>query len=340
MITILLTGGLGYIGSHIAVELLNNGYRVVIIDNLINSKYEVFEQINKVANKVRLTYLYFYKMDLREKDIEDIFKKIRIHGVIHLAGLKSVNKSIEQPLEYYDVNVSSTINLLKIMDKYNCKNIIFSSSATVYGEQNYPVDETCKTGENITNPYGQSKFMIEKILIDLYNSKISNKWSIVILRYFNPVSAHPSGLLGEDPNNIPNNLFPHILKSAYDKSFLNIYGTDYNTHDGSCVRDFIHVSDLANAHMLSINKFNSKELNIYNVGTGYGVSVMQLINNFEKVNNLFINKNFTNRRNGDLPIVYAKIDKIKSELQWTPTKSIDDICLDGWNYYKKRRINP
>jgi UDP-glucose 4-epimerase len=337
---ILVTGGLGYIGSHVCVkllELLDSNYVVIIVDNLSNSKQTVLYDIIKITNKKYDENLFFYNFDITDElELNNLFLRHSIFCVIHMAGFKSVSESIKYPLQYYHNNVVGTIILLNMMNKYNCKKLIFSSSATVYGNQDYPVNEDCITGVNITNPYGQTKHMIENILIDLYKS--DNEWNIVVLRYFNPVGAHSSGLLGEDPNNIPNNLFPYILKVANGEySKLTIYGNDYNTSDGTCERDFIHVCDLANGHTLALIKIINciNGLNIYNLGTGKPISVMKLVETFKEVNNVSFECIITDRRYGDLPIVYADVNKAYTELGWCIQKSIIDICKDGWNSYKK-----
>jgi UDP-glucose 4-epimerase len=264
--------------------------------------------------------------------LEDIFKKERIDFVIHFAGLKSVKESIEKPLLYYDNNVKATLNLLNTMEKYNIKKLIFSSSATVYGNSGKcPIKESDKTGSNIVSVYGKTKFLIEEILKDLKG------WSIVILRYFNPIGCHPSGILGEDPNDTPNNLFPYILKVASGElNELQIYGKDYPTKDGTCIRDFIHVEDLASAHILSMKKLSDKKVHIYNVGTGIGYSVLDIIHTFEKVNDIILNKKFVERRDGDIAILYSDPTKIKNDLEWTPKKNIVDMCKDGYNYIIKK----
>lgn len=326
MLKVLVTGGLGYIGSHTVVQLLKD-FKVVVYDNLSNSKLEVFDKIQQITN----TEFKMYTGDLLNSDrLDEIFKKEKIDFVIHFAGLKSVKESNENPLLYYDNNVKATLNLLNIMEKYNVKKLIFSSSATVYGNYNEcPIKETDKTGLNIVSVYGKTKFIIEEILKDLVG------WSIIILRYFNPIGCHYSGILGENPNNIPNNLFPYILKvSSGELKELQVYGNDYPTKDGTCIRDFIHVEDLATAHILSIQKLNDNELHIYNVGTGIGYSVLDIINTFENVNGITLNKKFVDRRDGDISILYSDPNKIKTELGWIPQKNIVDMCKDGYNYIK------
>jgi UDP-glucose 4-epimerase len=323
---VLVTGGLGFIGSHTVVELINNKYEVVICDNLSNSKINVIDKIEKITSKK----IIFEKCDLLNiKDLETIFNKYNFIFVIHFASLKSVNDSIKYPLSYYNNNVVGSINLFNIMDKYNVRKIIFSSSATVYGKCNCPVKESDTTGLNISSVYGNTKFMIEEILKSL------DSWSVVILRYFNPIGCHSSGFLGEEPSNTPNNLFPYILKVAIGElKEIKIYGNDYLTKDGSCVRDFIHIEDLANAHIESIKKLDEKKVNIYNVGTGIGYTVKEVLNTFEKINNIKINKIFSERREGDIDVLYSDSSKIKNELNWVPKKTLEDMCFDGFKFIK------
>jgi UDP-glucose 4-epimerase len=321
-LTILVTGGLGYIGSHTVVKLLENNYTVIIIDNLYNSYIETLDNLKFITNK----NIIFYNLDITNfLELNKIFSKHKIDVVIHFAGLKSVADSISEPLLYYNNNITGTLNLLTAMQFNSCKKIIFSSSATVYGTQEYPVTEDAKTGENITNPYGKTKYMIEEILKDIYNS--DNSWSIILLRYFNPIGSHNSGLLTENPKDKPNNLFPHILNAYKNNAVLKIFGNDYNTPDGTCIRDFIHVEDLANGHIKAINKINENKLLIYNLGTGKGTSVLELVNIFNKVNNCEIKYEFTNRRQGDLPFIYAITDKAKEELDFVCEKTLEDMCL-------------
>jgi len=330
---ILVTGGLGFIGSHCCVELLNSNYDIIVVDNNSNSKPEIIGKINEITGKK----LIFYKIDLLNiNDLEIIFKQYNIWAVIHFAASKAVNESISKPLMYYENNIITTINLLKLMDKYNCKKIIFSSSATVYGNQISPMNENMETGRSITNPYGKTKFFIEEILKDLHIS--DNTWSIVILRYFNPVGSHQSGLIGEDPIGIPNNLFPHILRSI-NGGTIKIFGNDYNTNDGTCIRDFIHVVDLARGHLSAISILNINGIHIYNLGTGCGTSVLELIKTFEKVNNIKINYEFAPRRKGDTDKVYADVSKANKELNWKTVKTLEDICRDGFNFYIKNKFD-
>lgn len=326
---ILVTGGLGFIGSHTAVELLNSGNEVTIVDNLYNSKEEVLEKIEQITNKkVKL-----YKYDLTNKnELEEVFEENEIDVVIHFAGYKAVGESVKKTLMYYSNNLYSTINLLEVMEKYNVKKLVFSSSATVYGDPG-----TSKYVEEMgrgktTSPYGTTKAMIEKILEDLYFS--DDSWSIVILRYFNPVGAHESGLIGEEPNGIPNNLMPYVMKVAAKKlDVLNIFGNDYPTPDGTGVRDYIHVVDLAKGHVYAMEKMK-KGLNIYNLGSGKGVSVLELVDTFSKVNNVKVNYKIVDRRPGDLAEYYADPSKALKELGWKTEKTLEDICRDSWNFEK------
>ena len=325
MLNILLTGGLGYIGSHIALELLKNfEYNVIIIDNLYNSNLDKLTNINYLSNRK----VKFYQYDMMDINlIEKVFINNNIHAVIHLAGLKSVGESCMYPHKYYNTNINITLNLLEIMNKYKVYNLIFSSSATVYGSQIAPFIETMQTGINITNPYGKTKFMIEEILKDYYTS--NNNWKIVLLRYFNPIGSHESKLLEENPMGIPNNLFPYILK-VHNKQLaqLNIFGNDYNTPDGTCLRDYIHVIDLANGHIKSLEYIMSNNINkveIFNLGTGNPYSVLDIVNAFEKVNNTIINKKIIERRPGDIEISYANATKAMTILNWTPVYTIYDM---------------
>lgn len=326
---ILVTGGLGFIGSHTCVELAQKNHEVIIVDNLYNSKEDVLEKIEKITGKS----FKFYKYDLLVKNkLEEIFKENQIDAVIHFAGYKAVGESVKKPLMYYSNNLQSTINLLEVMEKYAVKKLVFSSSATVYGNPGCPkyVEEMGR-GET-TNPYGTTKAMIEKILEDLHFS--DDSWNISILRYFNPVGAHESGLIGEEPNGIPNNLMPYVMKVAAGKlEVLSVFGNDYPTVDGTGVRDFIHVVDLAKGHVCALDKMK-KGLNIYNLGSGKGVSVLELITTFEKVNNLKVNYKIVDRRPGDLAEYYADSTKALKELGWKTEKTLEDICRDSWNYEK------
>lgn len=330
---ILITGGCGYIGSHTAVELLENNYEIVIIDNFSNSKKDVIEKIKQITKKD----FKFYEGDVKDKNLlEKIFKENEINSVIHFAGFKAVGESVENPLKYYNNNLESTINLLEVMNKYNCKKLVFSSSATVYGKpKELPIKEDFPL--STANPYGTTKLMIEMILKDLYTS--DNEWSIAVLRYFNPIGAHKSGLIGENPNDIPNNLMPYIVKVANNElDHLNIFGNDYDTIDGTGVRDFIHVVDLANGHIKAIEKINNKKgIDYYNLGTGKGYSVLELIKAFEKANDIKIKYEITKRRPGDIDACYADPSYAKKELNWEAKKDINEMCKDAYNFIKKQK---
>ena len=327
---ILVTGGLGFIGSHTVVELANSNFEVVIADNLYNSKEEVLGKIESITGKK----FKLYKYDLTDKTkVEEIFEKEKIDGVIHFAGYKAVGESVREPLMYYQNNLISSINLLEVMKTHNVKKFVFSSSATVYGDNGYTkYVESMGRGET-TSPYGTTKAMIEKILEDLHYS--DNSWNITLLRYFNPVGAHESGLIGEEPNGIPNNLMPYVMKVASGKlEQLSIFGNDYPTVDGTGVRDYIHVVDLAKGHVKALE--NAPDgLNVYNLGSGKGVSVLELVTTFEKVNNIKVNYKIVDRRPGDLPEYYADASKAFEELRWKTEKTIEDICRDSWNYERK-----
>lgn len=326
--TVLVTGGTGYIGSHTVVELINRGYDVVIVDNLSNSKYEVVNRINRITN----ASVTFYKIDVCEKEaLKEVFKKHSIDSVIHFAGLKAVGESTIMPLKYYENNIMSTLSLIEVMKEFNCKNLIFSSSATVYGPQDVmPINEEASL--SATNPYGRTKLFIEYILKDLYNADKS--WNIALLRYFNPVGAHPSGLIGEDPNGIPNNLCPYITQVAVGKlPYLRVFGKDYDTVDGTGVRDYIHVVDLALGHILAIEKINSNPgLIIYNLGTGKGYSVLEMVYAFEKAIGKSIEYKIVERRPGDVAVCYADASKAYLEMNFKTTKTIDDMAKDAWNF--------
>ena len=332
---VLVTGGCGYIGSHTVCELLEKNYDVIIVDNSINSKEEVIEKIETITGKK----VKFYKYDLLNKEsLEKVFKENDIDFVIHFAGLKAVGESVEKPLLYYENNILSTINLLEVMQEYNVKKIVFSSSATVYGTpEKLPICETDKVGDT-TNPYGTTKFFIERILNDLYIA--DNSWGIVILRYFNPVGANKSGLIGENPNGIPNNLMPYIIKVATKElPYLTVFGNDYDTKDGTGVRDFIHVVDLAKGHIKAIEKINNNNngLFTYNLGTGVGYSVLELINIFEKVNKVKVEYKIAPRRSGDIAICYADPKKAYEELNWKAEMGIEEMCRDSYNYVIKNK---
>lgn len=330
--SILITGGTGYIGSHTAVELLNNNEEIIVLDNFCNSSPEVVDKIKSITKRD----FKFYETDiLDEEKLEEIFKNNKIESVIHFAGLKAVGESVQKPLEYYYNNISGTLNLLKVMRKYNCKNIVFSSSATVYGERETPrYIEEMGRGKT-TNPYGTTKAMIEKILEDVYVS--DNEWKIYILRYFNPIGAHESHLIGDNPNGIPNNLMPYIQKVAVGElKELSVFGDDYNTPDGTGIRDYIHVVDLAKGHIKALEKLN-KEKNgvyVYNLGSGIGHSVLEMVKTFEKVNNVKVPYKIAPRRAGDLAEIYADPTKAEKELNWKTEKTLEDMCKDSWNYIK------
>ena len=332
---ILVTGGTGFIGSHTCVELLDSGYDVVIIDNLSNSKREVADYIEKITNKS----VTFYEGDVCDKEIlRKIFKENKIDAVIHFAGYKAVGESVLKPLMYYRNNILSTLSLLEVMNEFNVKKIAFSSSATVYGKpKSLPIKEDFPL--STTNPYGTTKLIIEGILKDLYNS--DNEWSIAILRYFNPIGAHKSGLIGENPNGIPNNLMPYIIKVATGElDCLGIFGNDYDTHDGTGVRDYIHVTDLAKGHVKAIEKIlNDKGCDCYNLGTGNGYSVLDLVNTFMKVNNVRVKYEIKKRRPGDIDSCYADPSYAYEKLGWRAEKDINEMCLDAYNFIKKSDKN-
>ena len=325
---LLVTGGLGYIGSHTCVELLNAGYEVIILDNLKNSKLEVLKRIEELTWKKPK----FYREDLLYKDgLDRVFSENKIDAVIHFAGLKAVGESVEKPLMYYQNNVIGTINLLQVMKGHNVKKIVFSSSATVYGDENKaPFTEDMKL--KATNPYGWSKFMIEQILKDIYAA--DNSYSISILRYFNPIGAHKSGRIGEDPNGIPNNLMPYITQVALGRrEKLYIFGNDYNTNDGTGVRDYIHVVDLAIGHLKALEKINKGSgLFIYNLGTGMGYSVLDVVKAFEKANGVKIPYEIVDRRPGDIDVCYADPTKAKLELDFETQFSLETMCRDSYNW--------
>ncbi|MEA5093480.1 MAG: UDP-glucose 4-epimerase GalE [Sedimentibacter saalensis] len=327
---ILITGGTGYIGSHTAVKLIEQNEDIIILDNLYNSKSEVIDSIETITGKRPK----FYQTDLLDiNGLEQIFKENKIDCVIHFAGLKAVGESVAQPLKYFNNNITGTINLLMAMQKYNCKKIIFSSSATVYGTtQIMPLTENSPLG--VTNPYGRTKLVIEDMLKDLANA--DNEFCIILLRYFNPIGANQSNLIGENPNGIPNNLMPYICKVAKGElPELNVFGNDYDTVDGTGVRDYIHVEDLAIGHVKAYNKIKSNNgLHIYNLGTGNGYSVLQVISSFEKANNIKINYNIAPRRTGDVATVYADTKKAEVELDFKAKYGIEEMCRDSWNFYR------
>ncbi len=326
---ILVTGGLGFIGSHICVELLENNHEVVVVDNLYNSKLEVSDKIKEITNKQVKVYIG----DCADEELIDkIFTENAIDNVIHCAGLKAVGESVQKPVWYYQTNLGTTLNLLKVMQKHDVKKILFSSTATVYGvPASVPVNETFEVGKT-TNPYATSKYMIERILEDVYEA--DKNWSIGILRYFNPVGAHESGLIGEEPNGIPNNLMPYILKVAKGElPILNVFGNDYDTPDGTGVRDYIHVVDLAKAHLKAAQKLQQSEgIERYNICTGVGYSVLDIIQNFEKANGIKIPYQIAPRRAGDVASSYSSPAKAEKELGWKAEKNIEDMCKDAWRF--------
>ena len=329
--SILVTGGAGYIGSHTCVELLEKGEEIVIVDNFSNSKPEVLDKIKDITGKK----FKFYEVDLLDKTkLEKVFQDNHIEEVIHFAGLKAVGESVKKPIEYYHNNITGTLVLLELMKKYNCKKIVFSSSATVYGNpKTVPIKEDFPL--STTNPYGSTKLMIEQILKDV--AVADNEFSCILLRYFNPIGAHESGLIGENPNGIPNNLMPYIARVATrKKKKLNVFGNDYDTPDGTGVRDYIHVVDLAKGHIKAIEKArNMKGVEAYNLGTGKGYSVLDLVKTFEKVNNVTVKYEIVPRRPGDIAICYADPSKAREELGWVAEKDIEDMCRDTWNFIQK-----
>ena len=326
---ILVTGGTGYIGSHTVVELQNVGHEVVIVDNLSNS----FELVNDRIEAITGIRPVFYNADIRDKAaLSDILAKEKPEGVIHFAGLKAVGESVKLPMKYYENNITGTLNLLEAMKENGCKNIIFSSSATVYGDPAFvPITEECPKG-TCTNPYGWTKSMIEQILMDI--AKADPEWNIVLLRYFNPIGAHKSGTIGENPNGIPNNLMPYITQVAVGKlEKLGVFGDDYDTPDGTGVRDYIHVVDLALGHVKALAKFEpGSGLNIYNLGTGTGYSVLDIVKNFEAASGVKIPYEIKERRAGDIASCYSDATKAKEELGWVATKGIKEMCEDSWRW--------
>lgn len=329
---VLVTGGAGYIGSHTCVELLNAGKDVVIVDNFYNCKKSSLDRIRALVKKD----FKFYECDIRDKKgLDEIFKKEQIDSVIHFAGLKAVGESVHKPLEYFDNNVNGTLVLLNVMRNNGCKKIVFSSSATVYGMNNIsPLTEDMEVG-GVTNPYGRTKYMIECILKDLYTS--DNTWSICLLRYFNPIGAHKSGTMGEDPNGIPNNLMPYITQVAIGKrEYLNVWGDDYDTPDGTGVRDYIHVVDLALGHIKAVEKVEDSEgLFIYNLGTGKGYSVLDVVKAFEKASGVKIPYKIGPRRDGDIATCYSDPSKAYKELGWKAERDIEEMCEDSWRWQKQ-----
>ncbi len=332
---ILVTGGAGFIGSHTAVELLNSGKEIVMIDDFSNSKMEAVENVKKITGKD----FKFYEMNyLDRKKLEKVFEENKIDSVINFAGFKAVGESVKEPLKYYYNNISGAIVLLQTMEKFGVKKFVFSSSATVYGDpEKVPLTESSPIG-GTTNPYGTTKLYIEQILKDLY--KADNSWDICILRYFNPVGAHESGLIGEEPQGIPNNLMPYIVRVASGElEQLSVFGNDYNTPDGTGVRDYIHVVDLAKGHVKAIEKLDkeSNGLYIYNLGTGNGISVLDMVKAFEKSTGKKISYKIAPRREGDIASCFADVKKAEEELGWKAQKSLEDMCKDSWNYIVKKK---
>jgi len=327
MQTILVTGGSGYIGSHTVLELLNKGYNVVVMDNLCNSSEESLRRVEKLTGKS----VKFYKTDIRDAvGTEKIFEENKIDAVIHFAGLKAVGESCKIPLKYYENNIGGTVTLVQVMEKYNVKKLIFSSSATVYGTpERLPLDEDCHL--STTNPYGSTKLMLEGILTDVY--KADNSWNIILLRYFNPVGAHESGQIGEDPKGIPNNLMPYVAQVASGKlQCISVYGNDYDTPDGTGVRDYIHVVDLALGHIAAIEYCAQPGVHIYNLGTGHGYSVLDMIHAFEKACGKELPYKIVARRPGDIAACYACPDKAEKELHWKAQFGIEEMCASQWKW--------
>lgn len=329
---ILVTGGAGYIGSHTLIELINAGHKVIVVDNLVNSSEESIQRVKHITGND----IHFYKVDIRDRDgLNEILNRYSTDVCIHFAGLKAVSESVQIPWTYYENNINGTLVLLDALQKHNCKNIIFSSSATVYGDPlMIPITEDCPKG-TCTNPYGWTKWMIEQILTDIYTA--DNSWNVVLLRYFNPVGAHPSGLIGEDPNGIPNNLMPYITQVAVRKlEKLHVFGNDYNTPDGTGVRDYIHVVDLARGHVAALKAIEwGCGIGVYNLGTGHGYSVLEMVRAFEEVNDVKIPYVIDPRRPGDIGICYSAPGKAAEELGWKAEYDIRDMVRDSWNWQKK-----
>jgi|MGYP000931715270 UDP-glucose 4-epimerase len=328
---ILITGGAGYIGSHACVELLEAGYEIVVVDNFVNSKPAVLKRIEEITGR----RFRFYKVDIRDREgLRKVFDENKIGAVVHFAGLKAVGESVAYPLAYYHNNVAGTIVLCQVMQEYGVKKMVFSSSATVYGHPDkVPIKEDFPLKP--VNPYGRTKFMIEEILKDVYEA--DNTWGISLLRYFNPVGAHPSGRIGEDPNGIPNNLMPYITQVAVGKrEKLNVFGGDYPTPDGTGVRDYIHVVDLAKGHLLALEKvIRERGVSVYNLGTGRGYSVLEVVKAFAKVNGIKIPYVITDRRPGDIAVCYADTEKAYRELGFKAERNLEDMCRDAWNWQKR-----
>lgn len=337
MSTVLVTGGAGFIGSHTSVELLNAGYDIIILDNFVNSKPESLKRIKELTGKD----FKFYQADIRDEEaMTKVFAENKIDAVIHFAGLKSVPQSVKEPLNYYDNNIAGTVCLCRVMDKAGCKKLVFSSSATVYGSKNpSPLREDMPTG-GTTNPYGTTKYFIEQILQDLCIS--DSEWGVSILRYFNPIGAHKSGRIGEDPNGIPGNLMPYITQVAIGKlECLNVCGNDYPTPDGTGVRDYIHVVDLALGHIKALDRLlKVKGCEVYNLGTGKGYSVLDVVKAFEKASGIKINYRIAPRRAGDVACCYADATKAKEVLGWQAQYDIDDMCADSWRWQSQNPNGP
>jgi UDP-glucose 4-epimerase len=331
---ILVTGGAGYIGSHTCVELLNAGYGVIVIDNLYNSNQKAIDRIEQITGKK----VKFYENDVLDRDaLEKIFSENSIDAVIHFAGLKAVGESVHKPIEYYHTNIGGTLTLVDVMREHNCRNIIFSSSATVYGDPaEIPISENCPKG-TCTNPYGWTKWMQEQILTDIHTADPS--WNVILLRYFNPIGAHKSGLIGEDPKGIPNNLLPYVAQVAIGKlPQINVFGDDYDTPDGTGVRDYIHVVDLARGHVKAVERLAKNDgVFICNLGTGKGYSVLDVIHAFEKACGHKLKYEIKPRRDGDIATCYCNPEKAKKELGWTAEYTLDDMCADSWRW---QTMNP
>ena len=328
---ILVTGGAGYIGSHTCVNLLENNYEVVIVDNLYNSNEKVVDRITQITGKKPA----FYNVDLLDKEaLDSVFEKEKIDAVIHFAGLKAVGESVEKPIEYYHNNITGTLHLVDCMRNHDVKNIIFSSSATVYGDPAFiPITEECPKGSP-TNPYGWTKWMLEQILTDLHTA--DNSWNVILLRYFNPIGAHKSGLIGEDPKGIPNNLVPYVAQVAVGKrECLGVFGDDYKTHDGTGVRDYVHVVDLADGHVKALEKIKENcGVKIYNLGTGKGSSVLDVVHAYEKACGKTLKYEIQPRRDGDIATCYSDCTKAKEEVGWVAEKGIEEMCADSWRWQK------
>ena len=334
---ILVTGGAGFIGSHTVIELQNAGYDVVVVDNLVNSSEKSLERVEKITGKK----VPFYKVDILDREgLNEVFAKEKIDSCIHFAGLKAVGESVQKPWEYYENNIAGTLTLVDVMRKHNVKNIIFSSSATVYGDPAMiPITEECPKGQ-CTNPYGWTKSMLEQVLTDI--QKADPEWNVVLLRYFNPIGAHPTALLGELPNGVPQNLIPYLTQTAIGiREKLSVFGDDYDTPDGSCIRDFINVVDLAKAHVIAIRRILEKtqkeKVEVFNIGTGRGVSVLELINGFEKATGVKLNYQIVGRRAGDIEKVWANPDFANQELGWKAVETLEDTLRSAWNWQLKLR---